>query len=82
MGFISKRARPFPVTSMLSFHPLRTLPELLSSNIIWLGDANYRLDLDNETARALVDADDFDALLAADQVFNHSSSLHVYINQE
>lgn len=67
---------------MLSFHPLRTLPELLSSNIIWLGDANYRLDLDNENARALVDADDFDALLAADQVFNHSSSLHVYINQE
>lgn len=67
---------------MLSFHPLRTLPKLLPSNVIWLGDANYRLDLDNETARVLVDADDFDALLAADQVFNYSSSLHVYINQE
>lgn len=65
---------------MLSFHPLRTLPDFLPSNVIWLGDANYRLDLDNETARALVDADNFDALLTADQVFNYSSSLHVYIN--
>lgn len=52
------------------------------SNVIWLGDVNYRLDLDNETARASVEADAFDALLAADQVFNNSSALHVDINQE
>ncbi|KAF9464340.1 inositol polyphosphate phosphatase [Collybia nuda] len=37
-------------------------------NVIWLGDANYRLDLDNDIARALAETDNFDALLAADQL--------------
>ena len=38
------------------------------SNIIWMGDMNYRVDLDNDTARSLAQKDDFDGLLAADQV--------------
>ncbi|KAG2156260.1 SacI homology domain-containing protein [Suillus clintonianus] len=37
-------------------------------NIIWLADTNYRIDLDNESVRALAGADDFDALVAADQL--------------
>ncbi|KAI0677390.1 DNase I-like protein [Trametes maxima] len=37
-------------------------------NIIWLGDTNYRIDLDNDRVRTLALLDDFDALLAADQL--------------
>lgn len=37
--------------------------------MIWLADTNYRIDLDNATVRALAERDDFDPLLAADQVF-------------
>lgn len=37
-------------------------------NVIWLADTNYRIDLDNERVRNLALMDDFDALLAADQV--------------
>ena len=37
-------------------------------NVIWLADTNYRIDLDNERVRTLAQIDDFDALLAADQV--------------
>ncbi|RDB20113.1 Inositol-1,4,5-trisphosphate 5-phosphatase 1 [Hypsizygus marmoreus] len=37
-------------------------------NVIWLGDMNYRIDLDNDTVRNLVDANDFDGLLTADQL--------------
>ena len=33
-----------------------------------MGDMNYRVDLDNDTARSLAQKDDFDGLLAADQV--------------
>ena len=36
--------------------------------MIWLADTNYRIDLDNERVRTLAQIDDFDALLAADQV--------------
>lgn len=38
--------------------------------MIWLADTNYRIDLDNERVRYLAQMDDFDALLAADQVGN------------
>lgn len=38
-------------------------------NVIWLADTNYRIDLDNATVRALAERDDFDPLLAADQVW-------------
>ena len=48
-------------------------------NIIWLADANYRIDLDNETVRALVRIGDLETLREADQVCshlgNHSSGL-------
>ncbi|KAG2154990.1 phosphoinositide polyphosphatase [Suillus bovinus] len=37
-------------------------------NIIWLADTNYRIDLDNESVRARSEADDFDSLVAADQL--------------
>jgi hypothetical protein len=37
-------------------------------NVIWLADTNYRIDLDNDTVRSLAMMDNFDALLAADQV--------------
>jgi synaptojanin len=37
-------------------------------SVIWLADTNYRIDLDNETVRALALSDDVDGLLAADQV--------------
>jgi len=37
-------------------------------NVIWLGDTNYRIDLENERVRQLAVSDDFDALLAADQL--------------
>lgn len=38
------------------------------SIVIWLGDMNYRIDLDNDTVRDLATTDQLDALLAADQV--------------
>ncbi|RPD80946.1 inositol polyphosphate phosphatase [Lentinus tigrinus ALCF2SS1-7] len=37
-------------------------------NVIWLADTNYRIDLDNERVRTLALMDDFDGLLAADQL--------------
>lgn len=40
--------------------------------MFWLADTNYRIDLDNDTARALAESDDLDGLLAADQVSNNS----------
>ncbi|KAH9844079.1 DNase I-like protein [Rhodofomes roseus] len=37
-------------------------------NVIWLADTNYRIDLENEHARSLAASNDYDALLAADQL--------------
>jgi hypothetical protein len=37
-------------------------------NVIWLADTNYRIDIENETVRALVAKGDLDELVAADQV--------------
>ncbi|KAF8969491.1 inositol polyphosphate phosphatase [Flammula alnicola] len=37
-------------------------------NVIWLADTNYRIDLENPTVRSLAEHDDFDPLLAADQL--------------
>jgi hypothetical protein len=36
------------------------------SNIIWLGDTNYRIDLDNASVRVYAEDDALDMLLAAD----------------
>lgn len=41
---------------------------MVRRNVIWLADTNYRIDLDNEPVRSLVQAGDFDALVAVDQV--------------
>ena len=43
-------------------------PEKLQRNVVWLGDMNYRIALDNETVRALAEVDDLDPLIASDQV--------------
>ena len=48
---------------------LRVHPSILSySNIIWLADTNYRIDLDNASVRAYAEDDALDMLLAADQL--------------
>ncbi|KAF8307217.1 DNase I-like protein [Clavulina sp. PMI_390] len=36
--------------------------------VIWLGDMNYRIDLENEMVRSLATTDQLDALLVADQL--------------
>ncbi|KAI9462024.1 SacI homology domain-containing protein [Russula earlei] len=38
------------------------------SNVIWLADANYRVDLDNTSVRAYAEDDALDMLFAADQL--------------
>jgi synaptojanin len=38
------------------------------SNIIWLADTNYRIDLDNASVRVYAEDDALDMLLAADQL--------------
>jgi len=35
--------------------------------VVWVADTNYRVDLDNETARYLAENDELDALVASDQ---------------
>jgi len=37
-------------------------------NVIWLADTNYRIDLDNASVRSFVERDDYDPLIAADQL--------------
>lgn len=39
-------------------------------NVVWLGDLNYRIDMDYHTVVNLAETDDFDTLLAHDQVRN------------
>lgn len=52
------------------------------SNVIWLGDMNYRIDLDNAAVRYMAESDELDGLVAADQVrvdgsHQNHSFLHV-----
>ena len=35
--------------------------------MVWIADTNYRVDLDNDTARYLAENDGLDALVASDQ---------------
>lgn len=44
-------------------------------NVVWLGDLNYRIDLDYHTVVNLAETDDFDTLLAHDQV-SESRQIH------
>ena len=38
-------------------------------NVVWAADTNYRIDMENEDVRRLATSDNFDSLLAADQVW-------------
>lgn len=38
------------------------------SNVFWLADTNYRIDLSNESVRTLATAGDYDPLVGSDQV--------------
>lgn len=49
---------------MIEYQPLITAHR----NVIWLADTNYRIDLDNETVRRHAEKDEYDALVAQDQV--------------
>ncbi|EGO27701.1 hypothetical protein SERLADRAFT_446933 [Serpula lacrymans var. lacrymans S7.9] len=51
-------------------------------NVIWLADTNYRIELDNETVRSLAEADDFDSLLAADQLKQAMDSRAIFEGYE
>jgi synaptojanin len=42
--------------------------KIITRNIVWLADTNYRIDLDNHIVRSCADTDQLDILLAADQV--------------
>lgn len=58
-------------TSIFGTHPVL----IMRRNIVWAGDLNYRVDLENETVRVCAEVDDFDPLLRADQVrYSLSSS--------
>ncbi|KAJ3478633.1 hypothetical protein NLI96_g9624 [Meripilus lineatus] len=50
--------------SMIEYQPLITAHR----NVIWLADTNYRIDLDNETVRRHAEKDEYDALVAQDQL--------------
>ncbi|THH26808.1 hypothetical protein EUX98_g7380 [Antrodiella citrinella] len=54
------------ITSGLHFLRGKTIDS--HQNIVWLADTNYRIDLENEHVRFLAQTDDYDALLAADQL--------------
>lgn len=48
----------------LAHSPMRALHR----NVIWAADTNYRISLSNEEVRSLAESDDYDRLLAADQL--------------
>ncbi|EPT03582.1 hypothetical protein FOMPIDRAFT_1046622 [Fomitopsis schrenkii] len=54
------------ITNGLHFLKGKTIDS--HDNVIWLADTNYRIDLENERARSLATSNDYDALLAADQL--------------
>ncbi|KAL1680770.1 SacI homology domain-containing protein [Schizophyllum commune] len=54
------------ITSGLHFQKGKNIGS--HQNIVWLADTNYRIDLDNETVRSFAEHDDYDALLAGDQL--------------
>jgi len=51
-------------------------------NVIWLADTNYRIDLENETARALVTKGDLDELVASDQLKRAIDSQAAFLGYE
>ncbi|KAH9943297.1 inositol polyphosphate phosphatase [Epithele typhae] len=51
-------------------------------NVVWLADTNYRIDLDNERVRAFSQIDDFDALVAADQLRRVMDDREVFVGYQ
>jgi hypothetical protein len=71
MGCIFCEERLLTTTSTyltLSYRHELPPQKLHCSNIIWLADTNYRIDLDNASVRAYAEDDALDMLLAADQL--------------
>ncbi len=54
------------ISSQLTFQRGRMIDE--HDIVIWAGDFNYRIDLDNATVRDLAEMDDFHPLWEADQL--------------
>ncbi|KAH9939988.1 DNase I-like protein [Amylocystis lapponica] len=51
-------------------------------NVVWLADTNYRIDLENERARYLAVSDDYDGLLAADQLKQAMDERTVFVDYQ
>jgi hypothetical protein len=85
MVYASKRESISQVISennVTHFGPTCLTPISAARNIIWLADANYRIDLENEAVRYLASAGEFDALVAADQLKNAMDSNDVFVGYE
>ncbi|EPX75158.1 inositol-polyphosphate 5-phosphatase [Schizosaccharomyces octosporus yFS286] len=50
------------------------------SNIIWLGDFNYRIDADNDEARKLIEVGDLSKLYSYDQLRKEMNENRVFMN--
>lgn len=68
MGCISSEEGRLIATSPCRLFLTTFTTEFPLRNVIWLADTNYRIDLENETVRSLALNNDFDSLVAADQV--------------
>lgn len=51
-------------------------------NVIWLADTNYRIELDNYIVRTLIESDDFDGLVAADQLMHARDARQAFVGYE
>lgn len=54
------------ITGGLQFQKGKTISS--HQNVIWMADANYRIDMDNDIVRAYAEEDALDVLFAADQL--------------
>lgn len=54
------------ITTGLHFQKGKTIGS--HQNVVWLADTNYRIDMENDSVRAFAEHDDYDSLLAADQL--------------
>jgi len=54
------------IVNQLRFQKGKTIAS--HQNVVWLADTNYRIDLENDVVRSLVQRDELDGLLAADQL--------------
>ncbi|KAF8341266.1 DNase I-like protein [Cantharellus anzutake] len=68
------------IAHSLHFQRGRTIES--HDNVIWLADTNYRIDLDNETVRALVAAGDLQTLLLSDQLKQAMASRAAFTEYE